>query len=384
MNVIILNNQATALVNFWSVLLNRLLQGGHKVLCLVPPGSPEAEKTLQGMGVRVRHYPLDRKGLNPFSDVKTFWALYSIFREEHADVLYASTIKPVIYGIPAAWLAGLKARYAMITGLGYMFEADSIVKKVLTCFAALLYRLSLSLTRAVFFQNSDDIRTFRTWHCLPRLAHVVLTKGTGVDTARFAAQPAPEHAADAPIFLLIARLLEAKGLHEYAKAARTLKRRYPKARFQLLGPQEPARGGVPAATIEAWQKEGIVEYLGVTQDTRPFMAQASVIVLPSWREGLPCSLMEGMSTGRAVIATDVPGCRDVVSDGVNGLLVPVRDAAALAQAMEAFITTPGLIGRMGEAGRRMAEFELDAVNAANHLLGVMGLQPVGPAFPRAF
>lgn len=381
MNVIILNNQATALVNFWTVLLKRLREEGHEVLCLVPEGTPEADDTLRSMGVRVRHYPLDRKGLNPVRDVETAAAFYRIFREEKPDVLYASTIKPVIYGIPMAWAARVRRRYAMITGLGYMFEADSLVKKALTCMAALLYRLSLGRARAVFFQNSDDVRTFRKWHCLPDAAHVVLTKGTGVDTVHFV--QAPLVIGEPPVFLLIGRLLEAKGLYEYAEAARLVKARYPHARFQVLGPPEPARGGVPMETLKSWQAEGLVEYLGSTRDTRPFMAAASVIVLPSWREGMPCSLMEGMSTGRALIATDVPGCREVVRDGVNGFLVPLRDVPALAKAMEAFLETPELAASMGEAGRRMAEFELDAVSAANHLLEVMELCKTSPPPLRA-
>ena len=376
MNVIILNNQATALVNFWSVLLRRLREEGHSVLCLVPPGTPEAEDSLRALGVRVRHYPLDRKGLNPVRDLKTATALYRIFREERPDVLYASTIKPVIYGLPAAWLARVPRRFAMITGLGYMFEADSPLKKMLTCVAALLYRFSLGRSQAVFFQNNDDVRTFTDWHCLPAHTQVVLTRGTGVDTGHFAfTPPRPE---GSPVFLLIARLLEAKGLYEYAAAARLVKAKHPDASFRVLGPPEPSRGGVPMADIEAWQAEGLLDYLGVTRDTRPYMAEASVIVLPSWREGMPCSLMEGMSCGRALIATDVPGCREVVRDGVNGLLVPVRDPAALARAMEAFVTDTGLAARMGEAGRHLAETELDAVRAADQLLNVMELAASRP------
>ncbi|WP_300848115.1 glycosyltransferase, partial [uncultured Bilophila sp.] len=181
-----MNNRASFLVSFWSTLISRLLEEGHAVTCFVPAGDAEAEKSLREMGTRVRNFPLDNKGLNPLHDLKTCVALYRLFREEKADILYASTIKSVIYGIPMAALAGIKSRYAMITGLGYMFEADSLLKKGLTCLAALLYRFSLSFTDAVFFQNTDDVRTFRERHCLPGGAKVVLTKGTGVDIAKFA------------------------------------------------------------------------------------------------------------------------------------------------------------------------------------------------------
>ncbi len=370
MNIIIMNNKASFLVSFWSVLIARLREEGHDVTCLVPAGDLDAEATLQGMGARIRNYPLDNKGLNPVHDLRTCLALYRIFREERADILYASTIKSVIYGIPTAALAGIPERYAMITGLGYMFEANSLAKKMLTCLAALLYRMSLSFSKAVFFQNTDDVRTFREWHCLPASAQVVMTKGTGVDTEKFAVLPLPEKS---PAFLLVGRLLEAKGLYEYAEAARRVRQSHPEARFLLLGAPEPSRGGVPLETVRAWEKEGIVEYLGVTRDVRPYVKQAGVVVLPSWREGLPCSLMEAMSMGRPVVATDVPGCRDVVSDGRNGFLVPAKDPEALAKALEAFIEDGTLAARMGKEGRSIAETELDARKAADLILKVMKL-----------
>lgn len=373
MNVIILNNQARALVNFWSVLLTRLREEGHTVLCLVPGdngGDQEAEKALQELGASVEHYFLDRKGLNPFRDLLTCVSLYRIFRSQKPDLVYASTIKPVIYGLPAAVLAGVKHRYAMITGLGYMFEADTLWKKGLTLLAAFLYRLSLTWSKSIFFQNSDDIRTFRTWHCLPASARVVLTKGTGVDTTYFENTPLPM---GAPVFLLVGRLLEAKGLYEYAEAARRIKTSHPEATFLLLGPPEKERGGVPMTTIQKWEQEGILKYLGETHDVRPYLQKASVVVLPSWREGLPCSLMEAMSMGRPVVATDVPGCRELVCDGQNGFLVPVRSPLALAEALEHFFRDETLGGRMGQKGRSLAETQLDAHKAADFLLREMKL-----------
>ena len=304
MNIIIMNNRASFLVSFWSVLISRLQEEGHQVTCLVPAGDSEAEATLKGFGASIRNYPLDNKGLNPVHDLKTCLALYRIFREERADILYASTIKSVIYGIPMAALAGIRSHYAMITGLGYMFEANTPVKKMLTYLASSLYRISLSFSDAVFFQNTDDVQTFRDWHCLPRGAHVVMTKGTGVDTDKFAVAPLPE----APLtFLLVGRLLEAKGLYEYAEAARLVKKRHSNARFQLLGAPESSRGGVPLETVKGWEREGIIEYLGVTRDVRPYVGQANVVVLPSWRAGLPCSLHEHGTSHRGNRCSRMPG-----------------------------------------------------------------------------
>ena len=191
-----------------------------------------------------------------------------------------------------------------------------------------------------------------------------------MDTDKFAVAPLPE----APLtFLLVGRLLEAKGLYEYAEAARLVKKRHSNARFQLLGAPESSRGGVPLETVKGWEREGIIEYLGVTRDVRPYVGQANVVVLPSWREGLPCSLMEAMSVGRPIVATDVPGRRDVVVEGKNGFLVPVRTPDALAKALESFLEDSALTARMGQEGRFIAEPELDARKAADLILSVMKL-----------
>ena len=168
--------------------------------------------------------------------------------------------------------------------------------------------------------------------------------------------------------MLVARLLEAKGLPEYAEAARLLKARYPDARFQVLGPPEKGLGSVSMEQMDAWQKQGCIEYLGETPDVRPYVAAAHVLVLPSWREGTPTSIMEGMSMGRPAVVTDAPGCREVVRDGVNGYLVPVRNPQALAGAMESFITSPESIARMGQAGRELALSEFDAEKVAARIL----------------
>ena len=218
-------------------------------------------------------------------------------------------------------------------------------------------------------RNQDDIRIFRESGILGPGARVLTARGTGVDIRRFAQAPLPPLPPDGPvIFLLVGRLLEAKGLPEYAAAARLLRARYPEARFQLLGPPEQGLGSVSLDQVRTWERENGIEYLGETRDVRPYLAAAHVLVLPSWREGTPTSIMEGMSMGRAAVVTDVPGCREVVRDGVNGRMTPVRDPEALAGAMESFILAPGTIARMGEAGRELAVREFDAEKVAARIL----------------
>ena len=371
MHIVLLGNTSRGVVNFWSVLVESLCAAGCRVTVFAPEGDADADAAIRAAGATLRHYPLDRKGLNPVRDMATVTSLYRLFRREKPDTLFCYTIKPVIYGCLAARFAGVRRRFATITGLGYMFEADSAVKKILMYLAALLYRLALLGAAAVFFQNREDKEVFETTGIVGSEHRVELTRGTGVHITHFAPVPLPP---GSPVFLLIGRLLEAKGLYEYAQAARILKKRHPDVRFQLLGPPERGLGSVPLENVREWEREGIIEYLGETGDVRPYIAAASVIVLPSWREGTPCSVMEGMSMGRPAVVTDAPGCREVVFSGINGYMTPLRDPQALAEAMERFILHPEEISSMGAASRRIAVEEFDARKAAAHIMRVMGLR----------
>jgi len=369
MHIVVLGNTSRGVVNFWSVLVESLRAAGCRVTVFAPGGDADADAAIRGMGATLHHYPLDRKGLNPVRDMATLTALYRLFRRERPDMLFCYTIKPVIYGCLAARFAGVRRRFAAITGLGYMFEADSAVKKALMALATLLYRLAL-IGAAIFFQNREDREFFETAGIVGSAHRMELTKGTGVDVAHFAPVPLPS---GSPVFLLVGRLLEAKGLYEYAQAARILKERHPGVRFQLLGPPEHGLGSVPLERVRDWERGGFIEYLGQTGDVRPYLAAASVIVLPSWREGTPCSVMEGMSMGRPVVVTDAPGCREVVISGLNGHMAPLRDPQALAEAMERFILHPEDIASMGAASRAIAVEEFDARKVAARILRVMGL-----------
>ncbi len=391
MKIALLGNQARAMSNFWTVLLRRLTAAGHEVICLVPrppvqagtagltgkttgeAEDPAWEEALTGLGARIVHYSLDRKGLNPIRDLRTLLDLRAIFKQERPDLLFAYTIKPVIYGALASALAktpSRERRNLMITGLGYMFEGDSPTKRVLMQFARLLYRLAFAQAATVFFQNDEDRGLFEKLSILPPGLRICMSKGTGVDTERFAPAPLPS---GPPVMLFIGRLLEAKGLRELHKAARLVKERHPQARFLILGPAEHGPGSVPLNEVLDWQKEGIVEYLGETRDVRPYLRQAHIVLLPSWREGTPCSLLEGMSMGRAVIAANAPGSREVVLPGKNGLLTPVGDAEALAKAVESLIIDPALTERMGNAGRALAQDMFSAEVVARDLMREMGI-----------
>jgi len=309
--------------------------------------------------------------MNPFQDLALLVSLQKLMREIGTDYVLAYTIKPVIYGSLAAWISGVNHRFALITGLGYAFTGEATgLRKVLRTLIQQLYRFSLSRNRLVFFQNPDDEALFRQLSLLKSAIPSCVVNGSGVDVAEYTVAVLPE----TPSFLLIARLLGDKGVREYAQAAALVKERYPEVSFRLVGWVDDNPDAIDQAELDAWIAAGIIEFLGKLPDVRPAITDSSVYVLPSYREGTPRTVLEAMAMGRPVITTDAPGCRETVVDGDNGFLVPVKDVQALADAMIKMIDSPGLVAKMGERSRQIAETKYDVhrVNAA--MLEGMGIQ----------
>jgi glycosyltransferase involved in cell wall biosynthesis len=346
MKIILFANTDWYLYNFRLPLAKALRARGADVTLLSPPGEYAAR--LQAEGFRWLAFPLNRKGMNPLAELVTILRLRRLYRRERPDLVHHFTVKPVLYGSLAARLAGIPAVVNSITGLGYLFLGGGTRRRLLRTLARMLYRVSLGGTR-VIFQNEDDRRAFLDLR-LVRPEQADLVPGSGVDVTRFV--PAPEPAGT-PVVLLAARLLWDKGVGEFVEAARRLTVR---ARFVLAGdPDADNPAAVPPEQLRAWQEEGVVEWQGWQDDMPAVLAGASVFCLPSYREGLSKTLAEAAACGRAIVTTDVPGCRDVVAHGVNGLLVPPRNADALAEAIAALLADPSLRRKMGAAGRRIAE-----------------------------
>lgn len=376
MKIAFIGNQLRAMANFWPPLLERMMECGHRPVLLAPPGRGKAHLAASArfrrMGLEIREYPLSRKGLNPLEDVRTFGALCGIIRGIGPGLCFASTIKPVIWGCLAARFCRVPRIYAAITGLGYAFEEDGLLKKAVSAVAGRLYRLALLDADGVFFQNPDDSALFRSRRLIGNGTRVFMTRGVGVDCRRFAEAPFPPFPPNGPLtFLMIGRLLWSKGIAEYARAGQILAG---KCRLELLGPPEEGPGAVPLAEILEWQKKGWLAWLGETGDVRPYLARCHCLVLPSYREGTPTAVMEAMAMGRPCIVTDAPGCRELVSVGENGFLVPPGDAAALARAMRKLANDPALARRLGARGRAIAEKDLDAGLVARAMCRDMGLE----------
>lgn len=334
---------------------------GYDVQVATAPGPAVARVLAEGF----THHavPLSRRGLNPFSELRTLAALTALYRRLKPDLIHHVTIKPVLIGSIAARLARSPAVVSAVSGLGYVFITPGWPARVLRAVIRAGYRLALRRpgTR-VIFQNPDDRREFLDQKLIdPKAA--VLIKGSGVDTVQFDVQPERE---GVPLIVLPSRMLWDKGVGEFVKAARSLRAQGIEARFALVGDSDPGNPtAIPETRLRAWQDKGEVEWWGHRGDMPAVLAQAHIVCLPSYREGLPKSLIEAAACGRAIVACDVPGCREIARHNENALLVPPRDPVALAEALRKLIADPQLRQRMGQRGRSMveAEFSLERVVA---------------------
>ena len=387
----IISNQAFAMINFRGSLIRDLVQRGIRVYALTPNYSQEFREKIKRLGAEPVDYPLDRAGINPFVDIIDMVRLTEILARLKPDAVLCNFIKPVIYGSWAAKKAGVPNIFSMISGLGYMFTDspgnDFLKKPFFKKIVCTMYKSALSSNQKVFFHNPDDLAGFVNQDIVD-LDKSVRTFGSGVDLNYFRMAPVVNH--NEVVFLLAARLLVEKGIKEYAQAAAIIRKKYPDARFLLLGGTDINPAGLQEEEVQNWVKKGLIEWPGQVDDVRPWLKKCSVYVLPSWREGTPRSTLEAMAAGRPIITTDVPGCRETIlvdpQDkrvpvqgrneiifGKNGLMVPVRDPKSLARAMEYLIKNREIIPEMGRQSRLMAEdfYDVKKVNAV--ILREMGI-----------
>lgn len=363
-----------SLIKFRGPLLDSLLSQGIDVHVVGPDLGVDStmRQVLEGKGLHVHEIPLRRTGMNPLADIVTLLNLYRVMRRVRPTHVLSYTIKPVIYGSLAAWLAKVPRRFALITGLGYAFVGGSkvgVFRRSIRRLAQRLYALALRNVDRVFFQNPDDQTLFRDIGILTARTPSSILNGSGVDTSEFSVAP---HSPGMS-FLLIARLLGDKGVREYVKAAQRVKAVNKDVRFLLVGWIDENPDAISQIELDQWVKEGWVDFLGRLTDVRPAIAASNVYVLPSYREGTPRTVLEAMAMGRPIITTDAPGCRETVLDGENGFLVPVQSVEHLELAMLRFINKPELAVTMGLKSRHMAETKFDVHKVNKKMIREMGL-----------
>jgi glycosyltransferase involved in cell wall biosynthesis len=315
---------------------------------------------IRDQGLTFVNLPISRSGTNPLTDTRTFLFLVSLYRQLRPDLVHHVTVKPIVYGSLAARLVGGMAVINAISGLAYTFTSDRLHARVLRPLVAMLYRVALGdrFSRAIF-QNPDDRDDCVRWRIV-RPAQTVLIRGSGVDCATFKATPEPD---GVPVVMLPARMLVEKGVREFVQAAGVLLASGQRARFVLVGDPDPGNpGSIPAMQLVEWTRQGI-EHWGHHIDMASTLPRANIVVLPAYREGLPKVLLEAAACARAIVTTDVPGCREIVREGVNGFLVPARDSDGLANAIAKLLGSPDLRGQLGRAGRDIAvkEFAVEIV-----------------------
>lgn len=359
MKAVLFANTDWYLYNFRLNLARALREAGHEVLLVSPPG-PYSEK-LRELGFRWVPAPMVRRSLNPVREAALLLWLRRLFREERVDLVHGFTIKCAVYGSFAARLAGVPARVIAVAGMGYIFTNGDLQAQLLRGLVRACMRLALVGQGArLILQNPDDVALFEQAR-LVEPGNIRLIHGSGVDCERFfpALATGPKQARPFRI-LLAARLLRDKGIAEYIAAARQLRANGFAIECLLAGDPDPGNpAAVPRGTVEGWVAEGLVQWLGHVDDMPGLFRSVDAVVLPSYREGLPKGLIEAAACGLPLVTTDVPGCREVVTHEIDGLLVPVKDAAALAAAIARLHDDPALAERLGRAAREKALARFD-------------------------
>ena len=362
--VVLGGNSSWNIVNFRAGLIRALQAQGYEPI-VVAPVDPAAEERMADLGVERIVVGIERSGLNPLADLRLLLDYRRILKRLRPAAYLGFTIKPNIYGCLAARQVRVPA-IANISGLGTVF----IRRGLLLALVTRLYRRALRTAAVVFFQNPDDRQRFSE-NRLVRPGQARLLPGSGVDLDRFRPVPLPDGRLT---FLFIGRLLGDKGVRELVAAARLVRAKRDDVTIQLLGPlDEGNRTAIARDELDRWVAEGTVDYLGETGDVRPFVERAAAVVLPSYREGLPRSLLEAGAMARPLVATDVPGCREVVEDGVNGFLCRARDARSLAEAMlELAGLAPERRSAMGLESRRKIEQRFSEAVVISAYLDALG------------
>ncbi|MFL0427312.1 glycosyltransferase family 4 protein [Moraxella sp. 179-F 1C4 NHS] len=376
MKIIIIGTVASSLYTFRKDLILSLIDRGCKVYAFTSDSDEKELTKISLLGAIPVFYKLSRGGLDPYEDLSNTLSLYRKIKKIQPDVVFSYFIKPVIYGTLAAKLAKVPKKIAMIEGLGFAFteqpEGYSKKAKIVQRVQVALFKLALPFADNIIFLNPDDVKDLLYAHSIP-VQHYEVLGGIGLKLADYPHQPVnlKNHETN---FLFIGRLLKEKGIFDFIEAAKIVKQQYPKAKFTVLGNIDADNpGALHSEQVQELVATGVIDYPGQVTNVVDWIADSHVFVLPSYREGVPRSTQEAMAVGRAVITTDVPGCRETVVDGVNGFLVPKWNPQALAEKMIYFIENPEQIQVMGELSYKIAQEKFDARKVNERLLKILGV-----------
>lgn len=360
MKILIVSPKNKTVFNFRGDLVKDMIAQGHEVLVTGP--NRDFVEDIMALGVKeFIEVPFVKDNTSIKGDISYYRQLVKVMKEKKPDMVFAYTIKPVVYGSMAAKKAKVKHIYAMVTGLGRVYTSNSLKTKIIRLITKMLYSRAFKACDKVIFQNGDDINELVEQKYLPR-EKTKLVSGSGVNMERFKRTPLPK----ATSFLMVGRIIKEKGVMEFCEAARTVKKNHPESRFTLLGGFDSSIGALKESDIKPYIEDGSIEFPGEVKDPVAFYGKCSVFVLPSfYREGLPRTILEALSCGRAVITTDWPGCREAIVDGENGFLVEPKNAAQLAEKMTLLIEDKEKLREMSDAAYDSCKnhYSVEIINA---------------------
>lgn len=367
MKIMILSSYAPTLFFFREDMMIAMINKGHEVVAAAPEPVEEWKAKFIKRNIKyVSIKGIDRTGTNPIQDIIGFFSIIKAIIREKPDKIFAYQAKTIIYGCIAAKFAGVKEIYALMCGLGSVFRSKS--NNLASNIMKIGYHIAFKLCNKVFLQNKDDYMELLDIGIIKE-NKVVMINGSGVNMLKFTKKPIPHN----PVFLFVGRIIRDKGIIEYLEAAKIVKEKYPESRMQIVGYFDTNPTALKREELQPYINKGIIEYLGSTDDVRPFLEKCSVFVLPSYHEGTPKSVLEAMATGRPIITTDAPGCRETVIDGKNGFLVPVRNSKKLAEKMMWMIENSEKAKKMGEESFKICKEKFDVNNVNKVILNAMGL-----------
>jgi len=375
MKIFIVGTVSSSIFGFRKHFLQELVSRGHEVFIYTTDLTPDLEaRARREIGVFARRYEMKRTGVNPFDDIKAFIFLVREMRALGPDMVFCYFAKPVIWGALAALFAGVRKRYGMLEGLGYYFTdypgGMGVKKKIIKLVQVFLFHISIPFLNRLIVLNEDDKKDIQNKYRI-KCKDVSVLGGIGVDLNEYPFS----HPVNSPVhFIFIGRLLVEKGINEFLDAAEHISQIGGNVRFSVFGEVDPCNpGSVNLDRLKVLQEKGVINYPGAVNDIPKRLAQSSVFVLPSYREGMPRSTQEAMSSGRAIITTDVPGCRDSIDNEVNGFIIPPRDSSSLIKVMREFVSNPCLVTKMGKESRRLAEEKYDKDIVNRKLFSLIGI-----------
>lgn len=354
--------------NFRGNLIKDIQAKGYDVVVTGP--NKEGVDKIEALGAKFIEVPVDKNGTNPLADISYCLKLRKILKKEKADAILGYTIKPVIYGSIAGWLAGVKNRTAMVTGAGYLFASKSFKAKMIRLVSFMLYRMGLGAAQKVIFQNIDDLNEF-VEHKLVKREKCQVVNGSGVNMSKYTPAPYPEK----PSFFFLGRLVHSKGGLDFAEAAKIVKSQYPEARFMILGKLEKnLPDAIKEEELMPFIEEGTIELFPETDDIPKYYAMTSVFVLPTaYREGTPRVILEAMASARAIITTNTPGCKETVVEGENGYFTGIHDPENLAEKIIIFIKNPKKIEAFGQKSLEICKNKYEVSITNSRMLEIMGI-----------